>query len=137
MQCVHVNGYQHLTSGLWTRQRAGISTILDYGVIASEHLSSVISMLIDDQGTFGGGSDHNWIFLDLADNFVRKNRVSNLPKKKPSWNISHDQDWSSFQEKVDILVDATRKDLDATALASRAAEYCWKLGQNMLACDLD
>ena len=51
--CVHVNGYQHLTTGLWTRQRAGISTILDYGVIASEHLPSVVSMLIDDQGVYG------------------------------------------------------------------------------------
>ena len=128
VNCVHVNGYQHLTSGLWTRQRAGISTILDYGVIALEHLSSVISMLIDDQGIFGGGSDHNWIFLDLADNFVRKRRVSNLPKRKQSWNITHDQDWSGFQENLDALVDATNNDLDAAALASRAAEILLEAG---------
>ena len=127
--CVHVNGHQHLTTGLWTRQRAGISTVLDYAVIASEHLPSVVSMLIDDQGVFGGGSDHNWIFLDLADNFVRKLRVSNLPKKKPSWNISHNQDWSGFQENLDALVDATNKELDASDLASRASKILLEAGE--------
>ena len=71
--CVHINGRADLTTGLWTRQRGGFSTVLDYGLIAFEHISSVCSMLVDDRGLFpSGGSDHNWVFLDLEDNFVRK-----------------------------------------------------------------
>ena len=52
--------------------------MLDYGVVSTEHLSTVMSMVIDDQGIYGGGSDHNWVFMELSDNFVRKIRVSNL-----------------------------------------------------------
>ena len=126
--CVHVNGCQNLTEGLWTRQRSGISTVIDYGVIAQEHLYSVNSMFIDEQGKYGGGSDHNWIFLELKDNFVKKCRVSNLPRKKAPWNISHSQDWSAFRKTIDNLVDETDTNIDATALASRVAEILIKSG---------
>ena len=46
--------------------------MIDYGVVSTEHLSTVMSMVIDDQGIYGGGSDHNWVFMELSDNFVRK-----------------------------------------------------------------
>ena len=82
--CVHVNGLDNLTKGLWTRQRSGFSSIIDYGVVGREHISSVLSMFIDDQGHYGGGSDHNWIFMDLADRLVKKLRKFNLPNRRPS-----------------------------------------------------
>ena len=127
--CVHINGREDLTTGLWTRQSGGVSTVLDYGVIALEHVSSVRSMFIDDQGLYaGGGSDHNWIFLELEDNFVRKVRISNLPKKKKSWNISHDQDWSGFEATVNQLVDDTDEGLNSFALSSRVAEILLQAG---------
>ena len=126
--CVHVNGRQDLTTGLWTRQRSGISTILDYGVIAREHLSSVLSMFIDDQGVYGGGSDHNWIFMDLSDNLVKKHIQSNAPKRRTPWNISHDQDWSAFQSTLDSLVAETDLSLGPAEMASRAAEMLLKAG---------
>ena len=97
---VHVNGIDHLTKGLWTRQRGGVSSIIDFAVISREHLSSVISLEIDDKGELGGGSDHNWLVLDLADNFIRLKRVSNATTNKPGWNITEDQDWSSFSQEV-------------------------------------
>ena len=61
--CKHINGEcripgqweTKLTRGLWTRQRVGSSTIIDYGVVSVEHLSSVKSMYIDDGGIFWGG----------------------------------------------------------------------------------
>ena len=40
------------------------------------------SMLVDDEGNLGGGSDHNWIMLSIADNFVTKKRVTNRTVKK-------------------------------------------------------
>ena len=126
--CVHVNGYQNLATGIWTRQRAGVSSVIDYGVIAQEHLKSVKSMFIDDQGLHGGGSDHNWIFLDLDDSFVKKIRVSNLPIKRASWNLTPNQDWSGFQDMLNILVDETDKTLDATDLSKRVADILVKAG---------
>ena len=67
----HVNGDRRLTTGLWTRQRGGSKSIIDFAVVSSEHMNTVISLLVDDCGELGGGSDHNWLILDLTDNFVR------------------------------------------------------------------
>ena len=87
--CRHINGAcrvqgqwsTRLTKGLWTRQRGHSSSIIDYGVVSIEHLYSVKSLLIDDEGKYGGGSDHNWLFLSLEDRFVKQDFVSFAPKK--------------------------------------------------------
>ena len=131
-QCVHINGVSHLTNGLWTRQRGGVSTILDYAVIAMEHMSSVQSLFIDDSGHFGGGSDHNWLFLELEDNFVRKVRISNLPMRKESWNITRNQDWSGFETTLDQLVDETDVSLDSDALSRRVSDILVKAGMKSI-----
>ena len=89
-----------LTKGLWTRQRSGYSSVIDFAVLSREHLHSVISMEIDDQGEYGCGSDHNWIFLVLSDKFVKRKRISNQLFKKETWNIREDQDWSDFTKHV-------------------------------------
>ena len=38
-------------------------------------------MLIDDSGKYGGGSDHNWLFINLDDSFVKKDLSLLLPKR--------------------------------------------------------
>ena len=38
-----------ITKGLWTRQRSGWSSIIDFGAISKEHLNSLVSMDVDDQ----------------------------------------------------------------------------------------
>ena len=131
-KCVHINGRKNLTTGLWTRQRGVSSSVIDYGVVAQEHLSSVKSMMIDDQGWYGGGSDHNWIFLELNDNFVKRCRVLNLPKKRAPWNISPTQDWSGFKESLGRLVDDTDKNLDAAALSQRVADILIQAGKESI-----
>ena len=105
---VHINGSvrvpgcwaTRITSGTWTRQRAGCSSIIDFGVVSAEHLDSVAGMTVDDKGEFGTQSDHNWLFLDLYDKFVRKRRLSNMQVKKSSWNIKDDQDWTEFKNHI-------------------------------------
>ena len=102
---VHINGASRmdgqvesrLAQGLWTRQRAGVSTILDYAIITKEHLESVVSMEIDDRGVYGGDSDHNWIFVRLRDQFKTKQRLFSADRTKETWDIKDDQAWSAFQ----------------------------------------
>ena len=105
---VHINGAcrtpgqwdTRISRGLWTRQRGGISTVVDYAGVSREHLQSVISLDIDDIGENGTGSDHNWMFLDVADKFVKKRRLIHAQRRKPSWNISDDQDWTMYRENI-------------------------------------
>ena len=105
----HVNGEQHLTTGLWTRQRGAVRSVLDLALVSEEDLGNVVSLTIDDKGQFGGSSDHNWLFLTLQDSFAIKRRIMNLPRKKSSWRIVPDMDWSSF--KNGIKDNLNRKDI--------------------------
>ena len=103
---VHVNGAcrtpgqwdTRISSGLWTRQRGGSSSVIDYAVVSREHLNSVVSLVVDDAGRYGaGGSDHNWLFLEILDKFVKKKRITAKSRGHfPAWNISDDQDWSGY-----------------------------------------
>ena len=93
---MHGDWRTRFTKGLWTWQKGGYSSVIDYGVISTEHLNSVVSMEIDVRGENGTNSDHNWIFLTLSDKFIQQSRSSNHPIKKDSWNIAEDQDWTNY-----------------------------------------
>ena len=105
----HINGeYRRqgetegrICSGLWTRQRGNSRSIIDYAAITADHMDSVVSMFVDDTGSLGGGSDHNWCGVELQDRFRTLVRVNNTQKKKSSaWDIQDDQDWSLFKQEV-------------------------------------
>ena len=130
---VHVNGATKvkgdwstkLTSGLWTRQRAGTSTILDYSAVSEEFMDTVVCMVIDDRGGLGGGSDHNWQILTLRDSFSSKSRANGLPVKKTIWNHSKVEDWKPFTGVVTSLmdhVDTTDVDKFGTDMVSALVE---------------
>ena len=115
----HVNGEQHLTTGLWTRQRGAVRSVLDLALVSEEDLGNVASLTIDDKGQFGGSSDHNWLFLTLQDSFAIKRRIMNLPRKKSSWRIVPDMDWSSFKDGIkDNLNRKDIKEMNEEQLAS-------------------
>ena len=103
--------------GLWTRQRSGFSSVIDYALISREHANSVVSMYIDDRGALGGGSDHNWIMLDISDKFVAKKRATKPAVAKERWNITEDQDWSSFKAHMSAAA-LLIEDGDVDTLAS-------------------
>ena len=93
------------TEGLWTRQRGGRSTILDYGVISREHQNTVVKMEIDDVGKLPcGNSDHNWLLLTVKDNFVKQNRKSVVDEQKEVWNINEESDWEPFSNFINTQI---------------------------------
>ena len=105
-----------IAKGLWTWMRGGKTSVIDYALISANHISSVLSMDIDDGGVWGGGSDHNWIFVALKDKISRLY----IPKKKKvpklSWDIKEDQDWSSYKSSLSLQVSC----IDKTSVSSFA-----------------
>ena len=114
----HINGATRvegdwstkICDGLWTRHSSDYrsSTVLDYAVVSSEHLTTVTEMQVDEGGRFGGHSDHNMFFVTLQDHIMN---VTKLPRvHKPSWDLHEGTDMSKFQEVVqrelDLLGDA-------------------------------
>ena len=123
----HVNGAlrrrgdisSKICTGLWTRQRGTSRSIIDYAAVSSEHMNAVLSMTVDELGRYGGGSDHNWIELILIDEIVQLVRVDTRPKKKDTWNIKDDQDWSAF--KAADVVNIPSKDVSNLGVDDLAA----------------
>ena len=125
---VHLNGAcrvegdwsTRISEGLWTWQRNGLSTIIDYGVISPNDLNTVKSFVIDDKGHYPSGSDHNWIFCELSDSFKVKMKLTrDKVVNKPKWNFKDDHDWKPFTDAVEsILVNKPNLDtLDVNNLA--------------------
>ena len=83
-------------TGVWTRFRVYLA------LLSSEHMDSVLSMFVDEDGLYGVGSDHNWIELLIVDKFAGLAKVDKQPKKKKDiWNIKDDQNWTVFKEEVE------------------------------------
>ena len=90
------------SSGLWTRHAHDntSSSVLDYSVISAEHLDTVKSMEVDQDGRLGGDADHNFVLTRLQDKFVIVTRAARDQEER-GWNIEEeDQDWSRFKEVV-------------------------------------
>lgn len=126
----HVNGQRHLVTGLWTRQRGGSKSILDYAVISSEHLATVQSLLIDEAGLLGGGSDHNFLVLILNDDFVRKKRLLRLQPQRRRWNTMDNLDWEPFKAAVQERLGSRSPDnLSVDELASLVSSALLAAGE--------
>ena len=115
-QLVHLNGATRyprdwstrVSSGLWSRHGRG-STVLDYGVLSKEHLSSVISFKVDSDGSMGGDTDHVFIITQLTDRFGESQKQLQCVKR-PRWDVDESTDWSEFQQIVEaklLLVDTS------------------------------
>ena len=122
---IHINGAvtnpgdwaSKVTKGLWTRQRGGRSTILDYGVISTEHQNTVVKMEIDDEGKLPcGNSDHNWLLLTVKDNFVKQNRKSVVDEQKEVWNINEESDWEPFTHFINKRI----QEMDKSSITNYA-----------------
>ena len=110
----HVNGAvreegnwdTRFCKGKWTRHSSdhSSSTILDYVVISSEHLTSVKEMIVDEEGSFGGHSDHNMCFTSLLDNFVSTRRTNSSSKR--GWDFNENTDMSKFRSIVQRELEA-------------------------------
>ena len=127
-QCMHVNGSTDLTTGLWTRYGSGNSSVLDFAVVPLDHIGSVKSLFVDDTGSWGGNSDHNWLELVLSDSFVRLQRIHRNQVKKNRWNIASNQNWTGFKTAVDQSLSTLDTTVDVEALAKSVCKILYDAG---------
>ena len=114
----HINGMSNLTTGLWTRQRGESRSVLDYAIVSNEYLHTVDRLIIDEKGQYGGGSDHNFLFLKVHDRFVKKQKVNRSVAKKV-WNCLDSHDWTGFKEYITRKLSAQKStDLSINQRAS-------------------
>ena len=127
------DGASQICKGLWSRQRGPSRSIIDFSVLSSEHMNSVLSMFIDDNGTYGGGSDHNWSEIVLEDKIAHFVKVDSRAKRKKVWNIKDDQNWTAFKTSiVENLQRHTFANKSAEELASLVASIYTSAGASSI-----
>ena len=66
-------------------------------------MDTVHEMLVDEEGAFGGGSDHNMLFTSMSDKFISIRQ--DVPRPTPRWNFEEDTDFTKFRKVVMREVD--------------------------------
>ncbi len=96
MQSILVNAHENCR-GTWTWGRGDKLSVVDYIITSGDLEQDIEELLIDDDGNFDIGSDHNWMWLRLRCERMDKENV----KKQPGWNINEETDWKSFREELE------------------------------------
>ena len=125
---LHLNGAcsdgdwsSRISEGLWTRHGSDKSTtVIDYVVISAEHISSAISLFVDEKGTLGGGSDHNALVAKLKDKFELRLKPQET-KKKVGWRVTDDTDWGAYRAAVSSKIGEAKILRDVEGLADQIA----------------
>ena len=93
-----------MAKGLFTRfmdgnVRPGSSSLLDYGLIDSDHVGNVTSFIIDEQARFDAGSDHALLECEII--------LSSTPhinwslQNVMNYNYNNNSDFKEYRENLD------------------------------------
>ena len=124
------NWDSRICKGLWIRHASNYvsSSILDYVVVSSEHLGTIVEMVVDQGGLHGGTSDHNMLFTRVVDKFKA---VPELPPVRNAGWDTEKADWPKFREvvqgEVGHLISGTTKASGVDSMSdvlSRALTHC-------------
>ena len=95
-----------ISRGLFTRfmddsGRPGTKSVLDYGLIDSDHSNTVTSFIIDEGGRFDCGSDH--APLECVLEFGSRPKVNWAYNESVHYNIREDSNFSEYQDSLDLI----------------------------------
>jgi len=86
--------------GKLTWFRHPYSSTIDYILSSGITETNIIDMIIDEERLLNLGSDHNMIITNLTFK-GSKNMLHTERESSCQWNISKDQDWSIYQDKLE------------------------------------
>ena len=122
---MHLNGASRkvegeevrLSQGLFTRHDARSATAIDFICVSREHQKSIRNLRVDENGIWGGNSDHVILESNFEDAFVRRDTKNNNTKGKPKWDFDDKTDWSDFKkildEHLENIENLNENDVDA------------------------
>ena len=124
-----------MAKGLFTRfmdgkGQLGTSSLLDYGLIDSDHVSNVTSFVIDEQARFDAGSDHALIECEII--LSSTPHINWSVQNVLNYNFSDKSDYTEYQGNLDSLLSTipltTFKDCNSSDMLSHLTK-----GYNMSA----
>ena len=96
-----------LAKGLFTRfvdsgPSAGSKSLLDYGLIDSDHVNTVTSFIIDEEARFGCGSDH--ALLECCIELGASPSVHWAYSEAVHYNINTSTDFTKYKDSLDVAM---------------------------------
>ena len=94
-----------ISRGLFTRfmgDSSENSSLLDYGLIDGDHVSTVTSFIIDENARYAAGTDHALLVVTLS--LSRRNRLSWKYQDAIRFNFNNGSSFTSFQKHLDSFV---------------------------------
>ena len=96
-----------LAKGLFTRfmdsgPSAGTKSLLDYGLIDSDHVNTVTSFIIDEEARFGCGSDH--ALLECCIQLGASPSVHWAYSEAIHYNITASTDFTNYKDSLDAAM---------------------------------
>ena len=92
-----------LAKGLFTRfmssGQTGTQSLLDYGMVDSDHVNTVSSFVIDAEARYGCGTDHALLVAKLV--FGEANRVIWNLSESLKFNFNEKTDFTGYQYQLD------------------------------------
>ena len=133
VKLVHLNGATRspmdwstrMSKGTFTRHDSMSATTLDFICVSKEHQRSIKSLVVDEEGKWGGGSDHVFLESNFEDSFVVKScKFKKKKKSKPKWDFNEESDWSCFGKILDetLEVMSVREENNIDGLGKKLAD---------------
>ena len=88
-----------VAKGLFTRFMGGSASVLDYGLIDSDHVNTVTSFAIDEDARYDCGSDHALLLAQMK--FGRSNSVEWSFKETVRFNFNSTTNFKAYQNELD------------------------------------
>ena len=88
-----------VAQGLFTRFMNGSQSLLDYGLVDSDHVNTVSSFVIDADARFGCGSDHALLIAQLV--FGEKPAVRWAFREVLKFNFDDKSDYTEYKNELD------------------------------------
>lgn len=91
-----------MCSGKFTWFRNNLQSTIDYMLCSNNLVSQVCEFIVDDDRKYGLGSDHNVLLLKLNVKNKESKNIQNKGRKKITWDIKNDQDFSAYKDNLQI-----------------------------------
>ena len=99
-----------LCEGKFTWARGNLKSTIDYMLCSNYCMNRVCGMLVDEERTYGLGSDHNVLLLTLKVKRYHSNN-KDTKSKRIIWDINHDTNYTDYQTNLNF--DFNNWDIDS------------------------
>ena len=129
MAGLSIMNWQPGVAGKWTWASGGQHSVLDYVLLSGGLVERIDRFVVDDEGFFDIGSDHNLMFWYIGTG--KEETVSPKVKRKVRtewrWRVGGNVNWEAYRVSIEDRMDRFAADMMSTPASGWTAEGRYKV----------